>query len=72
MVWPRIVPHSAVDSLIGVAGTLGAEFPNGPVLAVLQVQEADELVQRIPICQLGIRLRRTRSARQSLSVKMSE
>lgn len=44
VVWPGVVSDAVVDHVIRVSGAFGAEFPDCPVLAVVFVQEGDELV----------------------------
>lgn len=55
MIRPRIVPHAPVNLAIGVSRTLGAELPDGPVLAVLVVEELDEGVERVAVGALRVR-----------------
>lgn len=54
MVGPRVVPDPAVDLLVRVAGALGAELPDGPFVAVVLVEELDELVERVAVGALRV------------------
>jgi hypothetical protein len=54
MIRPRIVPDAVVDGAIRVTRALGAKFPYCPLLAMFPVQVLDKLVERVPICTLGI------------------
>lgn len=54
VVWPGVVPHSAVDSFVGIPCSFGAEFPYCPVVAVFGVEKGNELVERIAVCELGV------------------
>lgn len=54
VVWPGKVPDSVVDFFIGVAGALGAELPDCPLIAVFGVEKGDELVERVAIGALWI------------------
>lgn len=61
MVGPRVVSYPAVDSLVGVACSLGAEFPNGPVVAMFGIEKGDEAVERVPVGSFGVCLAGTRA-----------
>lgn len=65
VVRPRVMPHAAVDGLIGVPSSFGAEFPDGPFFAVFRVEELDELVEGIAVSELGVCLRGAGSAWKS-------
>lgn len=58
VVGPGVVADAAVDGVVGVSGALGAELPDGPVVAVLGVEEGDELVEGVSVRPLGVRLGR--------------
>ena len=58
MVGERKVVDAAVHLRVGVAGTLGAELPYRPIVVMFRVEELYEPVEGIPICALGVGLRR--------------
>lgn len=57
VVWPRVVTYPPVDRLIRIAGAFCAELPYPPVFAMFGVEEFDNLIERVAVCALGIRLR---------------
>ena len=59
VVWPRVVPHTVVDEMVRVACALGAELPDGPVLAMALIEEVDNTVERIAVGTLRVCLRWT-------------
>lgn len=63
MVGPWVVADAVVDGIVGVAGALGAELPDGPVFSVFLVEEVDEAVERVAVCELRVCLRRARAVR---------
>lgn len=54
VVWPGVVPDTAVDFGVGIAGAFGAEFPDGPVGAVFAVEEADEGIGGVAVGALRV------------------
>ena len=48
------MPYSAIDFLVGVAGALGTELPDGPVFAVLGVEEAGQEGQGVAVGARGV------------------
>lgn len=54
MVRPRIMPYSSMHVLVWVTRALGAELPDGPVLAMLLVEEGDELVEGCAVVAFGV------------------
>lgn len=61
VVGPGVVADAAVDGVVRVAGSLGAEFPDGPAVAVLGVEEGDEPVERVAVRALRVGLRGARA-----------
>lgn len=59
VIWPREVMNAIVDLGIRIPGALGAKLPDTPVLAMLEVEELDQLIERIAVCSLGICCGRT-------------
>lgn len=59
---PRVVPYSIVYEPVGIASSFGAEFPYGPVLVVLGVEELDKAIEGVAIGALRVGLRRARTA----------
>jgi hypothetical protein len=49
------VVDTVVDLGVGVARPLGAELPDGPVVAMLGVEEFDERVERVAVGALRVR-----------------
>lgn len=58
MVGPGVMADAIVDGIVGVAGALGAEFPDGPVFSMFLVEEGDEAVERVAVRALRVCLRR--------------
>lgn len=56
MIGPRVVPDSAIDGLVRVAGSLSTKLPYCPVIAMLFVEEGYEPVEGVAIRPLGVRL----------------
>ena len=54
MIRPRVVSNPVVHRFIRVSGTLGAEFPDGPAIAVFLVEESDQAVEGVTVGSLGI------------------
>ena len=50
--------YSVVDGAVGVSGSLGAELPYGPAVAMVRVEKSDESVERVAIGPFRIGLRR--------------
>lgn len=61
MVRERIVPHATVDGIVRVSGPFGAKLPDGPIVPMLGVEEADEVVQGVAVRPLRVGLRGTGS-----------
>jgi hypothetical protein len=55
VVGERVVVDTVVDLGVGVARPLGAELPDGPVVAMLGVEEFDERVERVAVGALRVR-----------------
>lgn len=51
---PWVMPDASVDGVVWVACALGAELPDGPVFAVLFVEEGDEAVEWRAVCPLRV------------------
>lgn len=64
---PRVVPYSIVYEPVGIASSFGAEFPYGPVLVVLGVEELDKAIEGVAIGALRVGLRRARSCNDIVS-----
>lgn len=62
VIGPGVVPDAPVYSIIWVPGSFAAEFPYGPVVAMLLVEEGDKPVERIAVGPLRVCLRRPGSA----------
>ena len=50
----RVVVYTIVDLGVGVARSLSAELPYGPVFAMFGVEELYERVKRVAVCALRI------------------
>jgi hypothetical protein len=61
VVRPGVVADAAVDGLVRVARPLGAEFPDGPPVAVAGVEEGHEAVERVAVGTLRVGLGGARS-----------
>jgi hypothetical protein len=55
VVGKRVVVDTVVDLRVWVARPFGAELPDGPVVAMLGVEEFDERVERVAVCALRVR-----------------
>ena len=49
-----VVVDAVVDVRVGVAGALSAELPDGPVVAMLLVEELDQRVERVAVGALRV------------------
>lgn len=56
MIRPRVMSHAVVHELIRIAGALGAKLPDGPIGAMLGVEEGYEMVERIAVGALRVGL----------------
>jgi len=61
VVGPRVMADAPVHGLVRVAGALGAELPDSPIIAVLLIQEGYQAVERVAVRALRVCLRRARS-----------
>lgn len=57
MIRPRIMPNAVIHQVVWVSRALGAELPDGPVFAMLGVEEGDEVVERVAVSALRVGLR---------------
>lgn len=56
MIRPRVVSNPIIHRFVRVSSTLGAEFPDGPAIAVLLVEESDQTVKGVTVGSLGVGL----------------
>lgn len=59
MIWPRIVKDATVDFAVWVSSPFGPELPDRPLVAMLVVEELDEVFQGISIGDLRVCSART-------------
>lgn len=49
MIRPRVVSNSVIHGFVKISRTLGAEFPNGPAIAVFLVEKRDQAAERVTV-----------------------
>jgi hypothetical protein len=48
------MPHTTIHRFIRVASSFGTELPYRPIFTMLGIEELDELVERVSVCELGV------------------
>lgn len=48
------MPHATIHRFIRIACSFGAKLPYSPVFTMFRIEEFDELVERVSVCELGI------------------
>jgi hypothetical protein len=56
MVRPWVVTNAIVHRLVGIPGTLGAELPDSPAIAMLGIEKGNEAIERVAVGALWVGL----------------
>lgn len=54
VIWPWVMAYPAIDGLVWIASSLGAKFPDGPIIAVFGIEKSDEAVEGVTVGALGV------------------